>query len=142
MGGPNCGPLGSGGNGGNASCDNPCGVVTINQGQDTTLVISLTSQLTGYPFDLTGASEVEADFQNADGTSLNLKLTTTGIAIVNAPGGVFSATMTAAQTNLLQAASGNGFASFIVKVTIGGKILVVNFFNALQIVPPPFTVTP
>lgn len=142
MSGPNCGSLSSGGN---TACDNPAGVVTINQGQDTSLTVNLISQLTGFPFDLTSVTSILVSFLNADATTLELSLTGSSqpnpgaVAIVNAPGGVFSVALTAAQTSLLQAASGNGFGSFIVTVVLGGKTLVVNFFNSLQIVPPPFT---
>lgn len=139
MGGP-CATLNSGGN-----TEGQQNVVTINQGQDTSLVVNLVSQMTGYPFDLTAVTAIVASFLNADQSTLELSLPGAStpnpgaVIISNAPGGAILITITAAQTELLQAASGNGFGSFILTITLGGKNFVVNFFNSLQIVPPPFT---
>jgi hypothetical protein len=140
--GPNCGSLQSGGN---TACDNPCGVATINQGQDTALTVSLISQATGFPFDLTSVVSILASFLNADNTTLELSLPGSSqpnpgqVTISSAAGGVILISLTAVQTQALQAASGNGFGSFIVTIVLGGKTFVVNFFNSIQIVPPPFT---
>lgn len=111
----------------------------IYTGEDKNLTVRLWSKSNKLPFDLTSASEIIAAFINADGTILQLSMTSGAITLLSAPGGAMQIALTAAQTTLLAVASGNGYQGFQIKITIGGRITIKELPNSIQVVAPLFT---
>lgn len=74
----------------------------IVQGSDRDLEIRLRAQSTGDPIDLSGATEITAQFKNTDGTIQNYALSTGGIQILSGLGGRLQVHLPASGTTLLQ----------------------------------------
>jgi hypothetical protein len=102
---------------------------TITQNSDRTLTVRLINP-DGSPFDLTGSTNVEFRFRNADSTILVLSLGSP-VQIISTLGGQLLCILTAAQTGLLFAASPAPF-TIIVTQPIGTT--VVNLPTQLAIV--------
>lgn len=98
---------------------------TIIQGSDRTLVIRLIQNGLGVPYDLSGVTEIEFRFRNADGTVLSLKLSDEEdpVDILNAVAGMLSVSLTAEQTLELAPRTP---APFTIKVTKPSGIAVIN----------------
>lgn len=105
----------------------------IIQGEDDTLDVRLISEKTNDPFDVTGATEIEAKFQNFDGTVKVFKLSLSEISIVSGVGGHIRIILDASSTVLLKPSASNGLSSFELYVTILGKITIIQFVNQIKI---------
>ena len=123
----------------NSDC-NPICPPQIQQGEDKTLTVRLTSGQTGLPYDLTNCTAITAAFLNADGSTLECTLANNAVQILSAPGGAISITLTAAQTALLAVASGNGYQSFQLEFIISSLKTIVQLVNSIQVVAPLFTI--
>lgn len=121
------------------ACD-PQAIPQIYQGEDKILTVRLVSAQTKLPFDISLATEIIAAFMNADQTTLEVKKSTGGITILNGPGGAMQITLTSVQTALLAVASGDGYQSFQLQITIGGKITIVQLPNSIQVIAPLFPI--
>lgn len=119
-------------------CCAPPVVPNIIQGEDRTLTFYLTNDSTGFPLDISSASQITATFLNADNTYLTLHLTGMpgGIAILSGPGGAFTATLSAVQTALLAIGTGDGFANVTLSYTIGGSTRKLNVVNMFMVTAP------
>ena len=122
------------------SCTPP--IPVIYQGADKTLDIFLTSQTSGDPVDITAATEIEAIFLNTDGTFLEKKLTTAGIAIISGPGGHFQIYLAAADTALLAVSASGGYSDVEIHLVIGGKTTIVVLSNAVNILARRYPTAP
>lgn len=105
----------------------------IIQGEDETIDVRLTSAVTGDPFDITGATELEAKFLNFDGTIKSYKLSLSEIAVISGLGGHLRITISRASSLLLKPSASSGLSSFELYVTIAGKVTIVQFVNAVKI---------
>lgn len=110
--------------------------VTIVKGEDRTLNVKLvTPQENGIydPFDITGVTQIEARFKNADNTVLSKLLTISGVLLVNAASGSISIVLTDTETALLKEGSRLGFH---VIVDIGTTRRRINFDKSITVVAP------
>jgi hypothetical protein len=108
--------------------------VLIPVGGDKILTFTLTSQTTGYPIDITAATEIVAAFLNQTGvvpSALEKKLSTSGVTILSGPGGVCQTTISEAET----ASLATGIQGVIFKVTLAGITTPVNLQNAINVQP-------
>lgn len=105
---------------------------TIIMGSDRTLTVRLIQNANGVPYDLSGATEIEFRFRNADGTVLSLKDTDddTPVEVINAVAGQLACSVTAEQTALLAPRIP---APFTIKVTKPSGIAVINVLTQLAI---------
>jgi hypothetical protein len=102
---------------------------TIVQGEDRTLnLVVKTSE--GEPFDLTGATEIDARFMNEDRTVLSKLLSLNKVVINEAKLGKLSVILAAAETALMKAGERQ---SFEVHITIGGEVRIVQYLQNLTI---------
>ena len=102
-------------------------------GEDKSLIVKLENEVTEYPFDLTGATEIEAIFMKNDGTGLHKLLTTSGIVILNAPGGAIQINLAASETQVLKISDLDSLSSFEVRVSIAGKKRYVQLKSSIKI---------
>lgn len=107
----------------------------IIQGEDKVLVVRLTSQTTGLPFDISSASAIESSFLKSDKTYLKKTLANGGIVIVNGVGGVLQILLDPTDTGSLEVGYGDGYQSITLSITIAGKKTLINFENAIQVAP-------
>ena len=119
----------------------PC-VPTVIMGEDKTLDVKLTSDTTGDPLDLTGASEIEAILLNADATYLEKKLTTSGIVLVSGPGGHFQILLAASESALLQASPTGSYSDIEVHLTIASKLSIGILSGSVNIIPRRYPSAP
>ncbi len=113
-------------------------VPTVIMGEDKTLTVRLTDAATQNYVDLTAATEIVAFFLNADSTYLQKKLTTSGIVLVSAVGGLFNILLTAAETELLALSPAGGFSNIEIHYTIGGKVTIVQLKSVIQVIASLF----
>lgn len=119
-------------------------------GSDITLDVFLKDKLTKMPIDISAATELEAIFLNADGTFLEEKLTTSGIAIIDGPGGHMQVLIDAADSALLKPSNinviplpqGPSYSDIEFHYTIGGKTTIVNAPQSINLVPRLFPTAP
>lgn len=108
-------------------------VPLITQGEEKVLNVPVTYETTGLPVDITSASEIIAAFKKSDNTVLQKKLTTSGIVILNGPGGIFQILLSATDTAGLATGSGDGYQSITVKIVIAGVPIIRNANNSIQV---------
>lgn len=113
-------------------------IPVIVQGEDKSVTIKLTQKTNGptngYPFDLTGATEIEAIFLKTDGTCLHKKLSLAQIVILNALAGSLQVLLTAADTALLAVSPANMNSNIELRVVIAGKMTYIQLKNVIKIV--------
>ena len=105
---------------------------TVIQGSDRTLTARLIQSANGVPYSLSGVTEIEFRFRNADGSVLSLKLTDddSPVTIVSAVAGQMACVLTAEQTALLAPRIP---APFTIVVTKPSGIAVVNIPTQLAV---------
>jgi len=116
-------------------------VPTIVMGEDKILDVKLKNATTKDYLDITSASEIVAILLNADGTFLEKKLSTNGIAIISGPSGHFQINLASSETALL-AASGDAYSDIEVKLTLSSKLSIVNLIGCVNIVPSRYPTAP
>jgi len=113
-------------------------VPVIVQGEDKTVTVKLTQKINGptngYPFDLTGATEIEAIFLKTDGTCLHKKLSLAQIIILNALAGSLQILLTAADSALLAVSPLTANSNIELRVVIAGKMTYIQLKNVVKIV--------
>ena len=101
--------------------------VTLIQGEDRILKIKILNSETGDPFDLTGATEIKAQFLKTDNTTLEKLFTGGGVTIVEHLLGKLEIELGDADTALLK----KGTQSFEVEIDKSGDIKIVQFEDSL-----------
>jgi len=101
--------------------------VTLIQGEDRILKIKINNAETGDPFDLTGITEITAEFKKTDNSTLTKLFTTGGVTIVEHLLGKIEIELGDAETALLK----KGTESFEVETDKSGDIKIIQFENAL-----------
>lgn len=113
--------------------------LNIIRGSDKTFTILVTISggcNDGSPFDLTGATEIIALFENADTTILEKTMTGGAITILSAPTGKISVTIADAETALLNVGQSQ---SFELEIHIGPLINIVQFVGLLNVTDRVFS---
>lgn len=105
-------------------------VFNIDQGEDKVLVVHLFDQDADDVVDLTDADEVIARFTNDDGTILEKKLTTGGVAIESVPGAKVRVILSEADTAALLVGERQ---TFEVEAQVDGLTTIVKFERALTV---------
>lgn len=106
-------------------------VFSIFTGDNKTLNAKAIYAVTDDPLDLTSCTEIVVNLPNADGSSLQLKLSLSQVSITGAPVlGKFAAPISTVQSNLLQPGE---LQSFDVTFTIASEIFTVRYQNALSV---------
>lgn len=113
-------------------------VATVILGEDQPVSVTLVDSTTKLPFDLSSATEIIALFQNLDLSILQKKKSTGGIVLLSGPGGAFQILLTAAETALLAPSPTNGYSDLEVKVTIAGKLTIIQLPQSLKVLPRIF----
>lgn len=109
------------------------GSITVIAGEDRMMILRIVDKLTQEPFDLTAASAINARFKNADQTVL-IKNLTAGVAIVSAPAGKISVSLSATETALLNVRENQSFeVEFVIGTGAVAKLTVVQFIEALTV---------
>lgn len=116
----------------------PVQIPTIVTGEDKNVDVRLTNSISGDPFDLTSATEIDAIFLKNDGTCLHKKLSLSEIVILSALGGKFQIILTAADTEDLALSPDNGYSNIEIRITIASKITIVLLKNVIKVVPKLF----
>lgn len=111
-------------------------IPTVILGEDKTLTFQLKTQdacgnLLVVP--LTGYTEIQALFANADGSTLMLSYTGGAIVVTSAPDGMFTVALTAAQTALLLPSISGGYSNVEVRYTIASKLTKVLMPNSILV---------
>jgi hypothetical protein len=120
----------------NSACPRPPAIPQIIQGEDKTLVVNLTRQSNGAPFDLTNITAIVAGFLNADNTTLE-KTLGSGVTIVSPPGaGQLQIALTPSDTAGLAPANGDAYGNVQLKLTDStSKVTMVLLPNSIQVYP-------
>lgn len=120
---------------GQCGCGLNSNVFEIFQGQDKTMTLRALYQQSGLPLDLTSCTEIVVALPKNDGTTIQLKLSLTQVAIVSPPvAGQITVPITAVNSALLNV----GLRQNIdVAYTIGGLVTVVRYFEALTVLQSP-----
>jgi len=115
-------------------------VPEVVQGEDKSLDISLTDAVTGDPFNLTAATEIDCLFLKTDDTCIHKKLTLSEVVITNAPFGRFRILLLIADTALMKLSDlENGVYSDIeIRITVAGKLTIVLLKGVISVVPKLF----
>lgn len=110
--------------------------ITIGYGWVHTFTID--DDNTGFPVDLSTASQITASYKNLDGSVLVLTLIggLGGIALISGPGGTFSVTGTDLQSAPLALGNGDGLGNVFITYTIGGLTKPINLENVIKITDP------
>ena len=116
-------------------CDPEEGVVTIIKGESKELNVTIVSKDTGKGFDLTGQTEVQAFFENADDSVLT-KNTSNGVTVVSEPRGEIKVALTEAETTLLKAALNQ---SFEIEITFPAKTSIAQVKEKFNVVARLFS---
>ena len=104
-----------------------CKKPEVISGEDKVLTIQLKDYKAHEFYDLSGATEIIALFKNADSSTLQKKLTTAGIVMINALAGKFQIMLTAAETSLLAITPVGEYSDIELKVTVASKLTIVKF---------------
>ena len=127
----------------------PIVVPKVVRGEDKTLTVKLNDTSTGFPFDISAATEIVAILLNQiANTYTEKKLSTSGVSILNGPGGALQIFITKIESALLALSTietdpVNGTYSDIeLRLTIGGKLTIVNLFGCLWVIDPRFPAAP
>ena len=108
-------------------------VPEIVAGEDKVLTIQLEDKKTKEFIDLTGASEIIALLKNADDTTLQKKLTDSGINILSSLAGKFQVLLSATETGLLALSPTGGYSDLEIRFTIAGKLTIVKLPNTILV---------
>lgn len=104
--------------------------------------VKLISSLTGFPFDVSAATEIEAIFLNADGTFLEKKKSLSGITVVNGPGGYIQIILLEAESALLAPSADFALSDIELHITIDSKTTILLMKQSVKIVPRLFPTAP
>jgi hypothetical protein len=113
-------------------------VPTVIIGEDKSLTIKLVESKTQDPFDLTSATEIVACFLNADGTVLQKALSTSGVVIISGVAGKIQVILSKTETLLLTPSPLGGLSDIELRITIGGKLNIVQLPGVISVVKKLF----
>lgn len=105
----------------------------ITKGEDKVLTVQLKDKKSEEFTDLTGVSEIIALFKNQDNSILQKKLSTSGVALVNALAGKFQILLTSAETLALLVSPEGEFSDIEIRYTLASKVAIVDLKGSIKV---------